>query len=386
METAVASPGLSGLFAALAGYRPGPDLRSEMIGLARCRDLLDLIVAQAAGELAGSQLWEEEGYTSPVAWLRYETRMASGVAADRVTVGLNLEKLSESLAALEDGEIGFAHLALMARSAELYRQGSFQEQPLLDKARQQTVTRFRKSCEHARHAQDPAGFAEAEAERHQQRGLELGPQDDGGLWLRGWLDPEGGSRLRSALEVLARPCGREDQRSRSQRLADALLEAVSGQQQTELVVTCSLATLEGRRGAPAAETEWGDLLSGKALERLACGAVFRRLVLDADSVVIDLGRRQRLLSVAARRALEARDQHCVWPGCERPARWCQSHHLKAWSEGGPTAVEASALLCRRHHRAVHQDGWRLLPEEGRGWTAIPPPPLPPTWFTDLPAA
>lgn len=381
---AQAGPRLAKLFAALAEYQPGPDQRAELIGLAHFRDLVDLLVAKESGQLAGSEIWEEDGYTSPVAWLRYETKMATGVAADRIAVGTQLDQVPAGVAAVEGGEIGFAHLALMARLAESIRHGHFDERPLLAKAKDQTVTRFRRTCEHVRHAQDRAGFAEAEAESHEERFLELSPQDTGGLWLRGWLPPEAGSLLRSALEPLARPGGRGDDRSRPQRLADALIEAVTKQHQTELVVTCSLETLEGRRGAPAAETEWGGILSGQAVERLACSATLRRLVLDSDSVAIDLGRKQRLLSPPGRRALEAHDKHCIWPGCDRPARWCQSHHQQEWSAGGTTAVRTSALLCGRHHRLRHEGGWQLLQQEDAEWKAIPP--IPPTWPRGLPAA
>lgn len=350
-----------------------------MVELAHRRDLLDLVLAKAAGALADSGLWEEDGYTTPVAWLRHETKLASGVAADRVAVGSSLELVPASTTALAQGEIGFAHLALMVRSAEGYREGHFEEGELLEKAKQQTVTRFRRTCEHARHAQDPEGFAAEEAERHEQRFLQLSPQDDGALWLRGWLPPEGGSLLRAALEPLARPSGQGDDRRRQQRLADALIQAVTKEHHTELVVSCSLETLEGRPGAPAAETEWGGVLSGRAIERLACSAALRRLVLDSESVVIDFGRRQRLLSPPARRALEVHDRHCVWPGCDRPARWCQAHHRWEWRAGGSTAVQASALLCGRHHRMLHEGGWRLVLEEEGSWMAIPPPP--PAWLT-----
>jgi hypothetical protein len=163
---------------------------------------------------------------------------------------------------LERGEIGFGHLALMADATSFYQEGSFDEAAFLAKAREQNVSDFRKTCEHARHAQDPAGFAEEERERNELRCLKLSPQEDGALSFRGWLDPEGGSLLRSALEPLARKSGVGDDRTREQRLADARLEATAGDHQVELVVTCTLETLQGRTGTPAAETEWGGLLSG----------------------------------------------------------------------------------------------------------------------------
>ena len=100
----------------------------------------------------------------------------------------------------------------MVDTALVYREGSFDEAAFLEKAREQNVTQFRKPCEHARHAQDPRGFAAEEREGREFRFLKLSPQEGGGLSFSGWLDPEGGSQLRSALEPLARKSGVGDDR------------------------------------------------------------------------------------------------------------------------------------------------------------------------------
>jgi hypothetical protein len=370
----------------LAGFVPGSDCREDLIQLALVRHRLDLLMAEVAATLTETRAWDEDGYTTPIQWLREEAKLSSGVACQQVNVGLSLDSVQRSVEALERGEIGFGHLALMADAASFYREGRFDEAAFLEKAREQNVSEFRKTCDHARHAQDPNGFAESERERHEHRYLKLSPQEGGALALSGWLDPEGGSLLRSALEPLARKSGVGDDRTRPQRLADALVEATTRDHQTELVVTCTLETLEQRVGSPAAETEWGGLLSGEAVERLVCGgASLRRLVLDGDGVVINFGRRRRLLSPQARRALEARDKHCVWPGCDRPPRWCDSHHQREWRMDAPTSVEGSALLCGRHHKLRHDGGWQLFRTQAGRWKAIPP--LPPRWSSpaDLPA-
>lgn len=372
------SPGLARLFAALADFVPGADCRQDLVQMALVRHRLDLLMSEMAATLVDSGIWDEDGYTTPIQWLREEAKLPAGVACQHVEVGLSLGSVPRSVEALERGGIGFGHLALICDTAAFYREGSFDEAAFLEKAREQNVSEFRKTCEHARHAQDPSGFAEAERERHEHRFLKLSPQEDGALAFRGWLDPEASSRLRSALEPLARKSGAGDDRTREQRLADALVEATTGGQQTELVVSCTLETLEGRAGSPAAETEWGGLLSGESVERLVCGgATLRRLVLDGDGVVIDFGRRKRLLSAQARRALEARDKHCVWPGCDRPPRWCDTHHRREWRLGAPTSVEESALLCGRHHKLRHDGGWQLFRTQAGKWKAISP--LPPRW-------
>ena len=379
------SPGLQKLLEAVRDYVP-EDTEEELVGLRRLIDRLELKLSIQAGIYTESDQWDQDGYTSPIQFLRCEAGMAAGAAAERVRVGLHLDDLPLSLAALHRGEIGFAHLALMAGLAD-HLQGrgrEFDERALLARARQETVTRFRRTVEHARHAQDPAGFAEDEARAAESRFLELSPQEDGALWLRGWLEPEGAARLRSVLEPLARPGGQGDDRRRSRRLADALVEALTKDQATELVVTCSLETLAALEGAPAAETEWGGVLSAAAIERLSCGAFFRRLVMDGEGVILDFGRRRRLLSAQGVKAVRARDQTCVWPGCDRPSRWCATHHKKDWQHGGGTSVNGSVPLCGRHHRLRHEGGWQLYRRRDGTWRAIPP--LPPAWRSDLPAA
>jgi hypothetical protein len=64
-----------------------------------------------------------------------------------------------------------------------------------------------------------------------------------------------------------------------------------------------------------------------------------------------------------RKALKARDGHCRWPGCERPASWCDGHHLLHWIHGGTTDLNNLVLLCRRHHRMVHEESWQLVKTE-----------------------
>jgi hypothetical protein len=71
--------------------------------------------------------------------------------------------------------------------------------------------------------------------------------------------------------------------------------------------------------------------------------------------------------------LTARDRGCVFPGCGRPPEWTDGHHIRHWIHGGPTTLENLALLCRRHHRLVHEGGWQLVRRD-KTWTALAPLP------------
>ena len=78
---------------------------------------------------------------------------------------------------------------------------------------------------------------------------------------------------------------------------------------------------------------------------------------DADGHVLDVGRKTRTIPTAIRRALSARDTRCQFPGCS--AKRCDAHHVDHWMDGGPTTLENLVLLCRRHHRLVHEGGFTL---------------------------
>jgi len=147
-------------------------------------------------------------------------------------------------------------------------------------------------------------------------------------------------------------------------------------QRAHLQVTTSLETLRGLAGAPAAELELSLPISAKTVERLACDCTITRVLLGADSAVIDVGRSRRVVSGPTRRALNVRDGGCRWPGCDRPASWSEAHHVLHWVRGGGTDLENLVLVCTRHHRMLHEGGWQIvLADDGRVLT-VPPPLFP----------
>ena len=98
-----------------------------------------------------------------------------------------------------------------------------------------------------------------------------------------------------------------------------------------------------------------------------------RVLLDQESVVVDVGRSRRVISGPARRALKARDGHCQWDGCDRPASRCDGHHLVHWINGGNTELSNLILLCHRHHWLVHEGGWQLIKTDDGKMMSIAPP-------------
>jgi hypothetical protein len=108
----------------------------------------------------------------------------------------------------------------------------------------------------------------------------------------------------------------------------------------------------------------GAAITAEAARRIACDAAVIPIVLGAQSEPLDVGRATRTIPAGIRRAVVARDIGCVHPGCAAPAAWCQAHHVKHWADGGPTSLQNLALLCHRHHRMVHHEGWQIVFLEG----------------------
>ena len=346
--------------------------RDRMREKARLFDLVFLSFAQEAAEFAASDAWDEDGSVSAIDWMRFNCHMTAGAAGNAIAVGENLEKMPESHQAIVDGEIGFAHLATMARTAEVL-DDRFDEKLLVEKAKENSPGKFFYICHHARHAADAKRYAAEQAEQVEQRRLKLSKWMDGSVLISGQLDPVGGAAVLTALAPLARKSGADDDRCLEQRNADALVELASGGgSQAQIQVTSSLETLLGLAGAPAAEMEHCLPVSSKTIERLACDSSIARVLLNSESQVIDVGRSKRVVSEPGRRALAARDGHCRWPGCDRPASRSAAHHVVHWIHGGSSDLDNLILLCYRHHWLVHEGNWQLVRSDDGRIMTIPP--------------
>jgi hypothetical protein len=346
------------------------------------RDLRDLYIARLAAEFATREKYDDDGFISPIDWIRFNCHVTSGAAANSIAVGEAMHRMPETTQAVAEGEIGFAHMTVMARTAEAIGD-RFDEKVLIEKARGNSPGKFHYICTHYRHAADPKAYAEEQAELVQNRRLKVSTWMDGTVLLSGEFDPEGGAALLTALKPLARKSGTHDDRTPEHRMADAAVELAmhaldsgfipqQASQRTHLMVTATLETLRGLPGAAAADMELSLPISAKTVERLACDASITRIVLGSDSMVIDVGRAKRTIQGPTRKALNVRDQHCIWTGCERPATWSSGHHLVHWIRGGPSDLPNLALLCHRHHWMAHEGGWQVIRGDDGRFLTIPP--------------
>jgi hypothetical protein len=346
--------------------------------------------AQWAAAFDASGAAVADGLPTAAAWLRVHTTAAPGEARQLVGVGRALrDRLPAIGALLRDGRIGWASTAtavhalrqvrdratLAAADAELAVHA-----PTLSP--QELGHAARRILQHL----DP-DLAQADARRRwEDRGLTLSPMLDGAVSIRGQLDADGAAVLWSALAPMSTPHGPEDTRTGAQRRADALVDLVAKAAQIgaagtvtgtglppTLLVRVDLQTLiamdpastkkattwNGAPRNPLAELDWGGPILAETLARIGCTAQLIRIVTDGKSRVLDLGQSKRLAQPAQKLALAARDNGCVFPGCERPPEWSDAHHVIPWIQGGATDIACLVNLCRFHHRLVHEGGWTL---------------------------
>ena len=224
----------------------------QVRGEIEIRELWFSRLAAARGELEGTDL--DRGGQTNVDWLRHNCRLTQPAAADRVHVGEKLSELPGSEDAFCNGEIGFQHLTVMARTANAIGEG-FDESKLLPLARKHSPGKFYFEAMHYRHSIQPKEVALEQADLAENRHLGMSTADDGCLLLNGVLDPVGGAVLRTAIEALASPTGvpapwlrgEADHRDRPKRLADAMVELAERKLRVHMQVTSSVETLPVHR-------------------------------------------------------------------------------------------------------------------------------------------
>ena len=230
----------------------------------------------------------------------------------------------------------------------------------------------------------------------------------GGVEISATLSDEGGRIVTTALDTLADRTGPDDHRPVDERRADALVELCTwwlerghtspscGGTRPHLSVLTTPDVLAGTSTTTSTLAGAGGLgpveIDARVAQRIACDAALATLTHDHGQV-LDLGRQHRFPTPALRRRLDARDQHCRFPTCSRPARRCHAHHVVWWGAGGETSEQNMILLCHRHHRAVHEGGWSVTFDgrtatwtdpHGRTYDGRAPLADPPDWDGDLP--
>jgi hypothetical protein len=302
------------------------------------------------------------GFRSCAHWLSWRTGIELGAAREKVRVARALGGLPQISEALRRGEVSYAKVRAMSRVAT---PGT--EEQLLELARDGTAAHMEKVVRAWRRV-NRLEEAEREGERNDRRTLSLYIDDDGSYVIRGRLNPEIGALLEQALQKAMDAL--ENDGTAGQRRADALglvaelalasrSARVSGSRAGRYEVTLHVdaEALSADGDAGMCELESGVRVSAETSRRISCDASLVVMTHAANGDLLSVGRRRRTIPPSLRRALQRRDGGCRFPGCG--LRFCDAHHVVHWSDGGPTSMENLVLLCRFHHRLLHEEGYSM---------------------------
>jgi uncharacterized protein DUF222/HNH endonuclease len=318
------------------------------------------------------------GFASCAHWLAWRVGLALGAAREHVRVARALGSLPALREALARGELSYSKVRALTRVATAETEERLLAVGLAGTAEhvEMIVRGWRRM--------DRKAEAEETTRRHRHRALHVYPDADGMVVIRGRLEPEVGAVVMQALaaarETLYRrrkgdvPAGTSvvdgspEAPTMEQQQADALAlvaetalhrgkEPGAPGEHYQVVVHVDAGVLADADAPGQSVLEGGARVPAGTSQHLACDA--SRVVMrhDTDGRITEVGARARTIPPALRRALQHRDKGCRFPGCGLP--FGQGHHIKHWAHGGPTKLSNLAMLCRRHHRAVHEEGFQV---------------------------
>lgn len=338
-------------------------LDADIEEITHARDQLNVLLARKVRSQTQRNGHDRLGYPSPTAYLKDRGRMSAGHAHLVVLMARAMAKAPAVTRAWSDGRVSTDQAAVLFSLAETVpAEFSFAEESLVEIVEPLTVADTRRAIEYWRQSVDGPGDLSGETQLA-RRGVSLSKTMGGMRRVDGWMTATAGEALESALGALMPPPGEDDERTPRQRRHDALEDLArhyldhgetptAGGEKPHIMLLADLDALKGVAGGTH-ETLNGEIFDVETIRRLACDASISRIVLGPDSEVLDVGRKTRVWSPAQRRAIIARDRHCVESGCDRPPDWCDIHHKDHWADGGTTSVESGELRCRYHHTKEH---------------------------------
>ena len=338
------------------------------------------------------------GFRSCAEWLSWRVGMDMGAAREHVRVARALGSLPRLADALASGELSYSKLRALTRVATPET-----EERLLAVGRSGTACHVERIVRAWRRV-DRLAEASDDTRRHKARALHVYQDEDGMFVIRGRLTPEQGAAVMQALAAARETLYRQAEgvpaetpsSSMEQRQADALtliaeaalhhcLDPGAPGERYQVVVHVDAAVLADPEAPGQSVLDGGTHVPAGTSQRLACDATRVIMRHDPDGQIVEVGARTRTIPPAIRRALHHRDRGCRFPGCGLP--FGQGHHIRHWAQGGPTTLSNLATLCRRHHRAVHEEGYqverqpdgalRFLRPDGQALPDVPAPPATP---------
>jgi hypothetical protein len=347
---------------------------------------LGAVLTKVVAAIDRRQAHTADGMTTTKSWLTGQCRISGAEAAALVRTGRRLGQLPELARAYAAGAVTRTHVeivtaavtpARVATAAEAGIELAETDRILTAAARELGPEDTGKAARRWVFGIDPDGTLDDAAGL--PRTLRMAPSAGGRVYLSGHLDAVGAETVHTALEAVMnghRPAG--DRRSFGERQGDALVELcrqvlaagilpdVRGER-PQVRVWIDLLSLCAERdavGVLAGELPFAGPISPETARRIACDAIAIRMITGPGGLPLDSGRGARTAPAGIRRAVEARDGHCVFAGCTAPPAWCDIHHVWHWAWGGETSEENSALVCERHHTSCHEGGFRVARDPG----------------------
>ncbi len=339
--------------------------------------------------LVERKAWAEPGFRSPAHWLNYYCGISLGPAREKVRVALALAKLPMVDGAFSRGEISYSMVRAMTRAATPENE-SF----LLRIAQHGTASHMEKLVRQYERAERLSKNDHCKTQSH-AREFSWYTDDDGMLVFRGRLAPEDGAVFVKAMDAVMHQVNEEKfQQKRAEETDQNLSKDVSAetfsQKRADALSRMAehyLATGEDGPApinsgdkyqvvvhintnpdslTPPAHIENGPVLSPATVKRLASDSSLITVLEDDKGNVLDVGRKTRTIPPAIRRTLIQRDKGCRFPGCCE-SKYVDAHHIHHWCDGGETKMDNLVLLCRKHHRLIHEENYQIKMDE----TGIP---------------
>ena len=338
--------------------------------------------------------WAGEGIKSCAHWLNWKCGLSLNAGRERLRVAKALPLLPQATAAFREGRLSYSKVRAISRVATAKN-----ESVLLNIAFHGTTWHVEQAVSAWRRELRLEAL-KVDRLRHDLRELSCHYDDDGFLILKGRFTPEQGAVIQQALNAALDelheelknvsaetsafeqpdPCKPQPQPIASRRadaltrMAEAFLSGQSASSSAErytVNIHTDMETLKADGAGAESQLENGPNVSAETSRRLCCDAgvvhwLDKKDGKNGDIEPLSVGRKTRTIPPAIRRALQRRDLGCRFPGCSC-SRFVDAHHIVHWADGGETSMDNLVLLCRHHHRLVHEGGFGLRRQSGSGF-------------------
>jgi hypothetical protein len=345
-------------------FRPLDELESSLIESCREASRAEHRFLKLLREFDLRRGWEAYGNNDCAEWLDWRCGISRTTAQEKVRVARALWVLPKIDAAFARGALSYSKVRALTRVAS-----DVTEAELLAYALKTSAAQCEAYCRRLRHG-DPAVSADDAKRLHEGRSLTRYFRSDGSGTMTVELPRESLEVVLAALERVGSRLPEDPTRSLFAKAADALVamakESLAGDNAPAPAAASAGAASSSAEGHQVVVHVDASALSGQGGEsdlplptvrRLCCdGAVVP--VLEKHGKVLDVGRKQRTVSTAIKRALFARDRTCTFPGCHHQ-RFLEAHHVHHWADGGETRLDNLLLLCSTHHTLIHEGGFSV---------------------------